>query len=1162
MKSLILVISTLIIPVLAGGATVGQYIEDFSKTQYRDATNTTALWDTTAGEIKLPPFGPTLLGSYATSGEALAVAVAGDYLYVACGASGLQVLDISNTASPTLTGAYDTQGVARDVDVEGVYAYVADDTSGIHVIDISDPANPTLVGSYLTDIALHGVDVTGNYAYVAGMGGLRIIDVSEPENPTQTTGSSIFNATDIKVCGRYVYYLDQGGHGYSWGGFLVAEVISPTHWGLRGWYITPGEPHRFDIAGNNAFVADGSSGLRIINFSDPNNPTPVGSIDTPGSAVDVAVAGDYAYVADDAAGLQVIDITSLSNPVLLYSYSASASAKGITLSGGTACLADGTFGFKAVRVALPTTPLPIGSYPSSGRRVATAIAGDYLLTAEFDVPGAQVFDVSIPSSPNPIGSIVLDSVRRVEVSGTYAYFAELNFGLRIVDLGDPWSPVYVGGYSATGTQYALAVDGKFAYLAGTSGLWKIDISDPTNPILVNSSALTGYDMCVSGDLLYCADYFNVRFWIVDVDTWTVVYNGGMPANPHGVVVEGDLAYLAIGTAGLRVMDVSEPSFPTIISDYDTDFAYDLAIAGDIAYLADGDAGIMAFDITDPANPSLFGTYDTPGRAVGLTLSGDQLFVSDEDSGLQIFDVSQRQFASNQSVATSLSLDSSDDPIVDVKLTATQNDMVSWEVSADGGGAWLHVNPDAQWHTLPNPGSDLIWRSTLKYSGYGSNPTCSHLEIDWRHKYPLIRSVEDVPNDQGGKSTVYWKASGLDVESEQTITHYSVWRATKELPPELATAPVSAIVKPADVTNGFAGPGYRPNRSEAGGYYWEWLANVGAYQFEGYAYTAETLYDSTAAGPAWHYFQVLAHTANHFEFWTSPLDSGYSVDNLAPAAPQSVAGEYNYGPKRLTLWWERNTEPDLAKYYVYRGEGFDFVPSDLNRIATTPDTTVSGFDYFPVDPWHIKVSAVDIHGNESSFAVLPPEYVSVGTMVTAHACVWDQNAVRVSWVLRDDTGSVEFTVSRKTGDDGAYEPFEYGIAKTDKEFCFRDSSVGRGQLVSYRVTILENGDVVGMFETSITTPAVELTLYQNYPNPFNPATTITFSLPTMSQASLTIYAPDGKLVKRLVSEVLTAGHQEYTWNGTDSRGNPASSGIYFYRLEVGGRILSKKMLLLK
>jgi len=91
---------------------------------------------------------------------------------------------------------------------------------------------------------------------------------------------------------------------------------------------------------------------------------------------------------------------------------------------------------------------------------------------------------------------------------------------------------------------------------------------------------------------------------------------------------------------------------------------------------------------------------------------------------------------------------------------------------------------------------------------------------------------------------------------------------------------------------------------------------------------------------------------------------------------------------------------------------------------------------------------------------------------------------------------------------------------------------------------------------------EFALSQNYPNPFNPETNIEFSLPTDSRVSLTVYNIMGQAVKTLVNGSMFAGSYKVRWDGKDNSGNPAASGIYFYRLVAGDRVTSKKMVLMK
>ncbi len=83
------------------------------------------------------------------------------------------------------------------------------------------------------------------------------------------------------------------------------------------------------------------------------------------------------------------------------------------------------------------------------------------------------------------------------------------------------------------------------------------------------------------------------------------------------------------------------------------------------------------------------------------------------------------------------------------------------------------------------------------------------------------------------------------------------------------------------------------------------------------------------------------------------------------------------------------------------------------------------------------------------------------------------------------------------------------------------------------------------------------LSQNYPNPFNPATSIKFSLDKAGMTNLAVYNMLGQRVADLINSNLSAGDHNVSFNADN-----LTSGIYIYQLTSGGKILSRKMILLK
>jgi len=86
---------------------------------------------------------------------------------------------------------------------------------------------------------------------------------------------------------------------------------------------------------------------------------------------------------------------------------------------------------------------------------------------------------------------------------------------------------------------------------------------------------------------------------------------------------------------------------------------------------------------------------------------------------------------------------------------------------------------------------------------------------------------------------------------------------------------------------------------------------------------------------------------------------------------------------------------------------------------------------------------------------------------------------------------------------------------------------------------------------------EFALEQNFPNPFNPSTTFRYSIPTQSKVVIKVYDILGNEIATLMDEEKPVGTYELTWNAAD-----LSSGIYFYQLNAGEFVSTKKMILLK
>ncbi|GAG84631.1 unnamed protein product, partial [marine sediment metagenome] len=107
-----------------------------------------------------------------------------------------------------------------------------------------------------------------------------------------------------------------------------------------------------------------------------------------------------------------------------------------------------------------------------------------------------------------------------------------------------------------------------------------------------------------------------------------------------VHVSGSYAYVTYFDAGMHVVDVSNPSNPSIVGTCPTPrWGERIFVSGNYAYVTCDGNGLQIIDITNPSNPHIVGSWDTPRYTSDIFVSGNYAYVGDEQEGLQIVDVS-------------------------------------------------------------------------------------------------------------------------------------------------------------------------------------------------------------------------------------------------------------------------------------------------------------------------------------------------------------------------------------------------------------------------------------------------------------------------------------------------------------------------------------------
>jgi uncharacterized repeat protein (TIGR02543 family) len=219
----------------------------------------------------------------------------------------------------------------------------------------------------------------------------------------------------------------------------------------------------------------------------------------------------------------------------------------------------------------------------------------------------------------------------------------------------------------------------------------------------------------------------------------------------------------------------------------------------------------------------------------------------------------------------------------------------------------------------------------------------------------------------------------------------------------------------------------------------------------------------------------------------------------------------------------------------------------------PITETANFTLMPV--MTVSTTALSHFGNiQLGDSSASQQYTVSGSNLTAHIVVTAPSGFQVSRNNSSFSGAVTLIHSGGT------------VTMTTVYARFSPTVLGvQGGNITHSSTGATTSSVA-VSGTGIPVTAVEdlrsalpkdLSLLQNYPNPFNPSTTIRYGLPHKSQVSLMVYNTLGQLVSQLVQGEQEPGYHEVRFDGTG-----LSSGVYFYRLQAGDFVQTRKLLLLR
>jgi hypothetical protein len=551
---------------------------------------------------------------------------------------GVYVVDISNPSSLRLRGAVESYSYSD--------LFVADDllfalrVGVLEVIDFkTNPDSPSIVGIYtgLSNTVTSGIYVSGSFIYIAnGFGGIKVIKYTKSPagSVTFTEAGSLSGSYlgSVFVEANRLYIASTGSDIHAFditidGNNVVLEQIAN---------FTGPHPFKKFVVRDGFMYAPGNRSFSVIDFRDLANIT---SWSTPNSGswmsggngsangLDVSLSGNKAYVATEDGGMMVVDVSNPSSPNISTSYNSGLSAKRVIFS-------------NPYVVVMGSRYFMVETEPVSS--VSTN-------------PGFYLIDISNPSSPVLRGQL--------EIAGNYldmtivddlAFVTKVG-SLSVIDFKtNPNVPSVVGSYTGLVRPTGISVSGDFVYIAnGNGGIKVLKYTKSGNAVTFtdagNASGIYSGSIFVEGNRLYVSQGTGgtTHVYDISINANTVSLTQRVSfTNPYSInkfVVRDGFMY-APGNTSFSVIDFRDlaniTSWSTPNSGSWVTSSFDVSLAGNTAYVATGDGGVMVVDVSNPSSPSVIESLYTHNPSRSIYTDGVKLYVGTEPGGLEILNTNQ------------------------------------------------------------------------------------------------------------------------------------------------------------------------------------------------------------------------------------------------------------------------------------------------------------------------------------------------------------------------------------------------------------------------------------------------------------------------------------------------------------------------------------------
>ena len=279
-------------------------------------------------------------------------------------------------------------------------------------------------------------------------------------------------------------------------------------------------------------------------------------------------------------------------------------------------------------------PLLVGTYTTGTRADNIMVMGDYSYIVDSVGGLFSILNVSRPSSISLEGSLSVVGALDVYVSGLFAYMISTSGTVSVIDISNKSSPTLTGTVSLTGTSTIskIQVVGHIAYTVTDTRFSIIDISNSESPIVISEFAVSNIlDFVVIGKFTYCITATNMIILnVLDPTSVSTKSNSVLFTAATAIYIVEPYAYVTGSIDGIVIVDISDPSTPSVSSFLAGGSYNGIFVSGKYAYVTNSTSGeLVVIDISSPvlSGPSIKGSLTGITDILSVYVEGLYIYVT-------------------------------------------------------------------------------------------------------------------------------------------------------------------------------------------------------------------------------------------------------------------------------------------------------------------------------------------------------------------------------------------------------------------------------------------------------------------------------------------------------------------------------------------------------